>query len=131
MFTTFDYDYIIRVFSEKIRKGDSNPIVFQSERDKNRFVIVTPVFNKNKFLVDTIETEISIKEENIQLPKNIREVIPTCNKILNRGKDMFRKFMYDLDIFSDNIEGPRGTFLGVDDEGYEVWSVSECWKRVI
>lgn len=133
MFTNSkEREYLIQVFTNKIRRGDSNPIVMQNERDKNKYLIITPVFNKNKFLIDAIETEITIQEKDIPLPRrNIREMIIFSKQILNRGKDMLRKLAYDLEIFDHHIGEPREIFLGIDDKGCEIWRKYEYWKRVI
>lgn len=90
--------YLIKTFNEKFEKGDHNPLVLQSEKDKTRFMVITPIFNKNGFLIDTIETEFGYEKEQLTLPKNIKEVVPVSKKLFKRGKDRLEKFFCDIGI---------------------------------
>lgn len=90
-------NFLIKTFSEKFKKGDHNPLVLQSEKDKTKFMVVTPIF-ENGFLVDTIETEFSFKKDSLTFPKNVNEIVPLSKDLFHRGKDRLEKFFCDIGI---------------------------------
>lgn len=98
MNTSFaERNWLIKTFSDKLKKGDKNPLVLQNEKDKTKFMVITPVF-ENGFLVDTIETGFSYKKEPLTFPKNVNKIVPTYKELFHRGKNRLEKFFCDIGI---------------------------------
>lgn len=104
MNTSFaERNYLIKTFTEKLKRGDHNPLVLQSEKDNHKFMVITPIF-KDGFLVDTIETEFGFKKEPLTFPKNVNEIVPATKDLFHRGKDRLEKFFCDIGIADDYDE---------------------------
>lgn len=127
MHTSFDINWIVRTFSEKIRQGDTNPIIMQNEKDNNRMIIITPIF-KNNFLIDVNETEIIFKDKksiSLQLPRNIKDI----KNLFHKGKECLENFFYDIGILGETQE----LYIGRDENGNDLFEIIEYedWRRVI
>ena len=121
-----DKNWLIKTFTDKLSVRDTNPIVMKSERDENRMLVVTPIF-KNGFLIDVIETEMTMKQDKkpISFPRSIKE----AKNLFYKGKESLEGFFYDIGLLGADLE----TYLGRDENGNEIWesSKTETWERVI
>lgn len=127
MNTSFiDKNWLIKTFTDKLAIGDTNPIVMKCVRDENRLLVVTPIF-KNGFLVDVIETEMTIKQNRrlFSFPRSIQD----AKNLFYKEKENLENFFYDIGILGGDLE----TYLGRDEDGNEIWEISETeeWRRII
>lgn len=125
-------NWLIKTFTDKLDMGDTNPIVMECVRDENRLLVVTPIF-KNGFLIEVIETEMTVKQDkqsfSFSFPRSIQDTKTKTKNLFYRGKENLENFFYDIGILGGDLE----TYLGRDEDGNEIWEISETeeWRRII
>ena len=126
MNTTFDKNWLIRTFTEKLAMGDTNPIVMECVRHSNRMVVITPIF-RDGFLIDVVETDMTFPKvrKPIPFPKSIQDM----KNLFHRGKEGLEDFFYDIGLLGES----QVVYVGKDKRGHEIWETvdTDTWKRVI